>query len=132
MYWPVLFYVRAFQTVVLLLAVPLFIMLGRPLSLAIAASRAAWPAHRGGRDRPGRAGADVPAITALVLVLTPFVLYFSPWFAAGFHSRRQGADHLVLVLPGMVFFWTLLRVDPVPRAVPVSGRALGHGGRSRR
>jgi hypothetical protein len=35
-YWPVLFYVRAIQTVVLLLAVPLFAALGRPLSLAIA------------------------------------------------------------------------------------------------
>jgi cytochrome c oxidase assembly factor CtaG len=45
-YWPVLFFVRAFQTVVLLLAVPLFIMLG------------------------------------------------------------------------LVFFWTLLRVDPVPRQYP--------------
>jgi cytochrome c oxidase assembly factor CtaG len=26
--------------------------------------------------------------------------------------------HLALILPGFVFFWTLLRVDPVPKAYP--------------
>ena len=26
--------------------------------------------------------------------------------------------HLALLLPGFVFFWTLLRVDPVPKAYP--------------
>ncbi len=118
-YWAVLFYVRAFQTVLLLLGVPLFVMLGRPLSLAIAAS------PRLGRRieavATGRVARVVtfPAITALVLVLTPFVLYFSPWFGAGFHSRGvRELTYLVLVLPGLVFFWTLLRIDPVPREYP--------------
>ena len=36
-YSSVLFYMRAVQTVLLLLLVPLFLALGRPLSLAIAA-----------------------------------------------------------------------------------------------
>jgi cytochrome c oxidase assembly factor CtaG len=49
----------------------------------------------------------------------PFVLYFSPWYAAGFHSFAiRELTSLVLVLPGTVFFWTLLRVDPVPRKYP--------------
>ena len=26
--------------------------------------------------------------------------------------------HLALLVPGFVFFWTLLRVDPVPKAYP--------------
>jgi cytochrome c oxidase assembly factor CtaG len=118
-YWPVLFYIRAFQTVLLLLAVPLFIMVGRPLSLAIAA----LPRH-GERIKAiatGRVARLVtfPAITGFVLVITPFVLYFSPWYAAGFQSTAvRELTYLALVLPGMVFFWTLLRVDPVPREYP--------------
>jgi cytochrome c oxidase assembly factor CtaG len=118
-YWPVLFYVRAFQTVVLLLAVPLFIMLGRPLSLMIAAAPRLGPkveAVIGGRVARVL---TFPAITGLVLVLTPFVLYYSPWYAAGFHSFGvRELTSLVLVLPGLVFFWTLLRMDPVPREYP--------------
>lgn len=118
-YWPVLFYVRAFQTVLLVLGVPLFIMLGRPLSLVIAASP-----RIGSRIEAvvtGRVARIVtfPAVTALVLVLTPFVLYFSPWFDAGFHSQIvRELTYLVLVLPGLVFFWTLLRIDPVPTEYP--------------
>ncbi|HET7013640.1 MAG TPA: cytochrome c oxidase assembly protein [Streptosporangiaceae bacterium] len=118
-YWPVLFFVRAFQTVVLLLAVPLFIMLGRPLSLVIAAAPRLGPRVEAAiASRVARAG-TFPAITGLVLVLTPFVLYYSPWYAAGFHSFAvRELTGLVLVLPGLVFFWTLLRVDPVPRQYP--------------
>jgi cytochrome c oxidase assembly factor CtaG len=118
-YWPVLFYVRAVQTVLLLLGVPLFVMLGRPFSLAIASLPRLGP--RIAAVITGRAArvATFPAITALVLVLTPFVLYFSPWFAAGFDNLAvRELTYLALVVPGLIFFWTLLRVDPVPRAYP--------------
>jgi cytochrome c oxidase assembly factor CtaG len=118
-YWPVLFYVRAFQTVLLVLGVPLFIMLGRPLSLAIAASpRVGSRIEAAVTGRVARV-VTFPAVTALVLVLTPFVLYFSAWFGVGFHSQVvRELTYLVLVLPGLVFFWTLLRIDPVPREYP--------------
>ncbi len=60
-----------------------------------------------------------PAVTTLVIVVTPFLLYFTPWYAAGFHSaRRAGADLPGAAGAGFVFFWTLLRVDPVPKAYP--------------
>src|SRR5215472_9707048 len=118
-YWPVLFYVRAFQTVLLVLAVPLFVMLGRPLSLAIAASPRIGPRIEAAITGRVARVMTFPAVTALVLVLTPFVLYFSPWFGAGFHSHAvRELTYLVLVLPGLVFFWTLLRIDPVPREYP--------------
>jgi cytochrome c oxidase assembly factor CtaG len=115
----VLFYVRAVQTVLLLLAAPLFLALGRPVSLLIAAA-----------PRPGRwVGALVagrtariltfPAITALAVVLVGFVLYFTPWYEAGLRSDPvRELTYLALLAPGWVFFWTLLRVDPVPRAYP--------------
>jgi len=118
-YQGVLFYVRAVQTVLLLLAAPLFLALGRPLSLVIAS----WP--RTGRrvealvaSRPARV-LTFPAITALAVVLVGFVLYFTPWYEAGLRSDLvRELTYLALLAPGWVFFWTLLRVDPVPRAYP--------------
>ncbi len=60
-----------------------------------------------------------PVITTFVLVLTPFLIYFTSWYAAGFSSVLVGQlTHVALMLPGFVFFWTLLRVDPVPKAYP--------------
>jgi cytochrome c oxidase assembly factor CtaG len=118
-YQGVLFSIRAVQNVLLLLVAPLFLALGRPLTLLIAA-------------RPGlgaRVGAAVhsrtarvltfPAITAFVLVVVPFLLYFTPWYAAGLHSDPvRELTYAALMAPGLVFFWTLLRVDPVPKAYP--------------
>jgi cytochrome c oxidase assembly factor CtaG len=55
----------------------------------------------------------------MVLVVVPFLLYFTPWYAAGLHSATvRELTYAVLMLPGLVFFWTLMRVDPVPKAYP--------------
>ena len=118
-YYPVLFYLRSVQTVLVLLVVPLFLALGRPLSLLEAVS------PRTGRRLRGIIGSRVarlvtfPPITTFVLVLTPFLVYFTPWYAAGFTSGLVAQlTRVALLVPGFVFFWTLLRVDPVPRAYP--------------
>jgi cytochrome c oxidase assembly factor CtaG len=118
-YRPVLFYARAAQTVVLLLVVPLFLALGKPLSLAIAVLPRAGPRiERAIGSRTAKV-ALFPAITTLVLVVTPFGVYFTSWYAAGFHSALiREITYLALMTPGFLFFWTLLRVDPVPRAYP--------------
>jgi cytochrome c oxidase assembly factor CtaG len=116
-YQPYLFYARAVQTVLLVLVVPLFLAMGRPITLAISA----WPSL----ERPV-AGAihskaarvlTFPAITTFVLVAIPMVMYFTSWYGAVFHSGTvREFTFLVLMVPGFVFFWTLLRVDPVPKA----------------
>ncbi len=63
--------------------------------------------------------ATFPPITTFVLVLTPFLVYFTPWYAAGLTSGFAAqVTRVALLVPGFVFFWTLLRVDPVPRAYP--------------
>jgi cytochrome c oxidase assembly factor CtaG len=118
-YQGVLFYLRAAQTVLLLLVVPLFLALGRPFSLAIAALPGRGPGIEAViRGRTARIF-TFPAITALLLVLTPFLVYFSPWYAAGLRSGLvRHLTYLALLAPGFVFFWTLLRVDPVPKAYP--------------
>jgi cytochrome c oxidase assembly factor CtaG len=119
-YSGVLFYARAAQTILLLLVTPMFLALGRPLTLAIAALP----------ERPGRRLAAAiasrtarvltfPAISTVTLVAVPFIVYFTPWYTAYFHSGAVRAlTYLALMAPGFVFFWTLVRVDPVPRAYP--------------
>jgi cytochrome c oxidase assembly factor CtaG len=118
-YQGILFSVRAAQTVLLLLVIPLFLALGRPISLALAA----LPRLRAGIETAlGSRAARVltfPAITALVLVIVPFLFYFTPWYRAGLDGGLVGElTHFALIAPGLVFFWTMLRVDPVPKAYP--------------
>jgi cytochrome c oxidase assembly factor CtaG len=118
-YQPVLFYMRAVQTVLLLLVVPLFLALGRPLSLIIATLPRLGQRLRASIGSRAAQLLTFPPITTFVLVLTPFLVYFTPWYAAGFSSGLVAQlTHLALLAPGFVFFWTLLRVDPVPRAYP--------------
>jgi cytochrome c oxidase assembly factor CtaG len=116
-YQSVLFYARAAQTVLLVLVVPLFVALGRPITLVIAALPG--PGRRieaAIRSRVAKV-LTFPAITTFALVIVPFVMYFSPWYTAAFHSTAvRELTFLALMTPGFVFFWTLLRVDPVPKA----------------
>ncbi len=115
-YQPVLFYARAVQTVLLVLVVPLFLALGRPISLAIAVfPRAGARLEAAIRSRPARI-LTFPAITAFTLVAVPFVMYFTSWYTAVFHSTAvRELTYLALMAAGLAFFWTLLRVDPVPK-----------------
>jgi cytochrome c oxidase assembly factor CtaG len=118
-YQPVLFYVRSVQTILFLLVIPLFLALGRPLSLFIAAAPGPGRRLASAIASPAARIATFPAITTLVLVVTPFVVYFTPWYQAGFTSTAVAQlTHLAFTVPGFVFFWTLLRVDPVPKAYP--------------
>lgn len=118
-YSRVLFYARSVQTVLMLLLIPLFLALGKPLSLAITAlPRLGQRIDAGIHSRVARI-LTFPAITVMVLMIVPFVVYFTPWYVAGFHSVAvREFTHLAMVAPGFVFFWTLLRVDPVPKAYP--------------
>src|SRR5579864_4532426 len=115
-YQPVLFYVRAVQTVLLVLVVPLFLTLGRPISLFIAVfPRAGARLETMIRSRPARI-LTFPAIITFALVGVPFVMYFTSWYTAVFHSAAvRELTFLALMAPGFAFFWTLLRVDPVPK-----------------
>ncbi len=115
-YWSVLFYMRAGQTVLLLLGIPMFLTMGRPLTLAIAASPRWGPRIEAAATGRVARVLTFPAITAGLMVVMPFVLYFSPWYAAGLHSFAvREITALILLVPGLLFFWTLLRFDPVPR-----------------
>jgi cytochrome c oxidase assembly factor CtaG len=119
-YQSTLFYARASQTVLLLLVVPLFLAMGRPISLAIAAlsvnGSTAGQRIEAVIKSPVVKLVMFPAVTTFALVVVPFVMYFSPWYTASFHSTAvRVLTYLVLMAAGFAFFWPLLRVDPVPR-----------------
>jgi cytochrome c oxidase assembly factor CtaG len=118
-YQSVLFYARAVQTVLLVLVVPLFLVLGRPVTLAARVfPRAGAHLEAVIRSRPAKI-LTFPAITTLALVGVPFVMYFTSWYTEVFYSTAvRELTFLVLMTPGLVFFWTLLRVDPVPKEYP--------------
>ncbi len=115
-YQPVLMYARAVQTVLLVLLVPLFLALGRPISLAIAVFPGAGRRIEAVISSRLARLLTFPAITTFALVAVPFVMYFTSWYTAVFHSAVvRELTYLALMAPGFVFFWTLLRVDPVPK-----------------
>jgi cytochrome c oxidase assembly factor CtaG len=118
-YQPVLFYVRAVQTVLLVLLVPLFLALGRPISLFIAAfPRAGARLETAIGSRLARI-LTFPAITTFALIAVPFAMYFTTWYTWVFRSTTvRELTFVALMIPGYVFFWTLLRVDPVPKKYP--------------
>jgi cytochrome c oxidase assembly factor CtaG len=118
-YQPVLFYARAVQTILLLLAIPLFLALGRPLTLVGAALPGIGRRIEAAIASRAARILTFPVITTVVLVVTPFLLYFTGWYEAGLRDTLvRDLTYLALMAPGFVFFWTLLRVDPVPRAYP--------------
>jgi cytochrome c oxidase assembly factor CtaG len=124
MAWPgayqsVLFYARATQTVLLVLVSPLFLAMGKPLTLLTEACPRA-----GSRVKSAVCGrvakvVTFPAITTLLLVAVPMSMYFTSWYTHVFTSGTvRELTYLILMAPGYVFFWTLLRVDPVPKEYP--------------
>jgi cytochrome c oxidase assembly factor CtaG len=115
-YQPVLFYIRAVQTVLLVLVVPLFLALGRPISLAIGVFPRAGARLEAAIKSRGARILTFPAITAFALVGVPFAMYFTSWYTAVFTSTAvRQLTFLALMAAGFAFFWTLLRVDPVPK-----------------
>jgi cytochrome c oxidase assembly factor CtaG len=116
-YQSVLFYARATQTVLLVLVTPLFLALGRPVTLVCTAFPAAGRRLTAAIGSRAAKVLTFPAITTFALVIVPFVMFFSPWYTAAFHSTAvRELTYLALMVPGYVFFWTLLRADPVPKA----------------
>ena len=124
MAWPgayenVLFYARATQTVLLVLVSPLFLAMGKPLTLFMEAYPG--PGRHAGRAVRSRVAKVVmfPAVTTLALVAVPMIMYFTSWYTAFFDSGAvRELTYLILMVPGYAFFWTLLRVDPVPKEYP--------------
>jgi cytochrome c oxidase assembly factor CtaG len=111
------FWVRAVQTITLLMITPLLLALGAPIRLLLDTVPARW-LRRHGRGPLARALTFPPVVT-LALVVPVLVLYLTPLYDLTLRSPLvDGLVRLVLVLAGFTYFWTRLGLDPTPRADP--------------
>ncbi|WP_078312520.1 MULTISPECIES: cytochrome c oxidase assembly protein [unclassified Mycobacterium] len=120
LYAHVLFWMRALQVVLLLLVVPFFLALGRPVTVVRGALQP------DGLDRFDRGLSSAPArvlthplTTSLAMLVTPWLLYLTPWYTASLTHDLLGAmTRTALALIGFAYFYARLQVDPVPRKYP--------------
>jgi cytochrome c oxidase assembly factor CtaG len=111
-----LFWARALQNLLLVMFAPMFLALGAPLTLLreTLPPRARSVAGAVLHSRLARVLTFPPVVT-LVLVVPPLVLYFSPLYEQTLRSSLvSGLVGVLLVFSGFVYYWSRLRVDPVP------------------
>ncbi|MBD3948136.1 cytochrome c oxidase assembly protein [Nocardioides ganghwensis] len=118
--------VHMVQHMLLSMVVPLALALGAPVTLALRTLPA----------RPRRWLLAVlhsrvakvlafPPLAFVLYVVSPWALYFSPWYDASLSSAYvHQMMHIHLVLVGTLFFWPLMGVDPVPGRVSHPFRVL--------
>jgi putative copper resistance protein D len=130
-YSPAMFSVHMGSHMLLSMVVPVLLVLGGPVTLALRALPAA------GRDAPPGprewllafvhspvARALTHPVVALVLFVGSFyVLYFSGLFdnALNYHWAHL-AMNAHFLLTGYVFYWPVIGVDPAPRRLPPLGK----------
>ncbi len=132
-YGPAMFSVHMGQHMILGMLVPILLVLGAPVTLAL---RALPPAGRDGPPGPREwllAGGALarcarwlthPLVTLPLFVGSYYALYFSGLFPAALpeHWAHQ-LMNLHFLLVGLLFFWPLVGVDPAPRRLPSGGPA---------
>ncbi|MFC1411165.1 cytochrome c oxidase assembly protein [Streptacidiphilus sp. N1-12] len=126
-YEKVLFTDRAVQSVLLLMVVPLLLAMGAPVTVLVEA------APEGRRERlraavRGRAAQVLmfPLVSTVLLIVPPWLLYFSPWYRLSLTSTGFNIlFHVAFVLLGLAYFWPRLQIDPVARHYhPLLGVAI--------
>ncbi|MGW4423102.1 cytochrome c oxidase assembly protein [Streptosporangium sp. NPDC004631] len=132
-YAKVLFSVHMAEHMTLSMLVPIFLVLGAPVTLALRALR---PAARRGDRGPREWLTTIlhsrfvrfvghPAIATAIFVVSTYALYFTPLFAA---AMAEHLGHIAMtvhfLLSGILFFWVIIGVDPGPHKVPHVARLI--------
>jgi putative copper resistance protein D len=125
-YDTVLISVHMIQHMVLNMAVPIFLALGAPVTLAL---RTVGPGVRRAllavlHSRV--AGVlTFPVVAGAIFVANPFVLYMTGLYEATLRNPwLHDLNHLHFVAVGALWFWPLLGLDPLPRRAPYGLRML--------
>jgi len=130
-YMPAMFSMHMIAHMLLSMLVPILLVLGGPVTLALRALPAA------GRDKPpgprewllaalhsrfSRVLTN-PFVATALFVVGFYGLYFSGIFdaAAGSHGAHV-AMNLHFLLSGYLFYWVVIGVDPTPRPIPSIGK----------
>jgi putative copper resistance protein D len=123
--------VHMVQHMILSMLVPILLVLGAPVTLALralpAAGRARPPGPREwlltGLHSPLARWLTNPLVTLPLFVGSYYVLYFSGLFAAALpvHAAHVFMN-LHFLVTGFLFFWPLIGIDPAPRRLPPAAR----------
>jgi len=126
-----MFSVHMAEHMILSMLVPILLVLGAPVTLAL---RALSPAGRGrppgprewlltALHAPWAQLLTHPLVTLPLFVGSYYALYFSGLFAAALPVH---AAHVLMslhfLITGALFFWPLIGVDPAPRRLPPAAR----------
>jgi cytochrome c oxidase assembly factor CtaG len=118
--------VHMVQHMVLSMLVPLLLALGAPVTLALRSVSSAWRQRLVGvlHSRLVKA-LSFPPLALTLYVLSPWALYFSPWYEATLRSTSlHELMHVHLVFVGSLFLWPLVGLDPIPGRVSYPFRML--------
>src|SRR5690606_15267239 len=128
-YGPVLFSVHMVQHLLLTMIVPMLLVLGGPVTLALRAlPRAGDPAWPGPGEwlRAALHARFTRLLTHPVFALGFYVVSMYMMYLTGLYQAalRSHAAHLLMmghfVLAGYLFFWIVIGVDPSPRRRPAA------------
>jgi putative copper resistance protein D len=114
------------QHMLLMMPVPVFLALGAPVTLALRTFRPAPRRWLLGilHSRFAKVITFAPFTLALY-VLSPWLLYYTGWYAASLHHDSvHELMHVHLVLVGCIFFWPLVGIDPIPGRLAYPFRLL--------
>lgn len=114
-YAPLLFWVRALQVLLLLFVAPFLLALGRPLATACAASARVRRLVEPALESRGVRLAVSPLATSVAMLVTPWLLYLTPWYVASMTGPVAVGTRLLLIVIGFGYFYARVQSDPVPR-----------------
>lgn len=119
-YADTLFWVRAAQNITMLMVVPLCLAMSSPVALALATlSDTGQERLRRAMASPWARRLTFPATASMLLVATPWALYFTDWYPTVLTNGL--VDHLTrlaLLAVGFLYFYSRLQLDPVPHKYP--------------
>ncbi|WP_330185545.1 cytochrome c oxidase assembly protein [Nocardia sp. NBC_01503] len=115
-YSDTLFWVRALQTLLLLYLVSFGLAAGTPLTVL---REALGDTGRARMDRILHSrivtGLTFPLVPSAAILLTPWLLYFSPWYESVLRNGVIDAvTRIALVCIGFLYFYSRLQADPLP------------------
>ncbi|MFI7640219.1 cytochrome c oxidase assembly protein [Nonomuraea sp. NPDC049400] len=132
-YAKVMFDMHMIEHMTLSMVVPIFLVLGGPVTLAL---RALKPATRKGDRGPREWITTIlhsrftkvithPGVATFIFVASTYALYFTPLFES---AMQEHLGHIWMtlhfLLSGCLFFWVIVGVDPGPNRLPYVGRLL--------
>ncbi|WP_043638150.1 cytochrome c oxidase assembly protein [Nonomuraea candida] len=132
-YAQVMFDIHMIEHMTLSMVVPIFLVLGGPVTLAL---RALKPAARRGDRGPREWITTIlhsrftkvvthPVVATAIFVASTYALYFTPLFES---AMNEHLGHIWMTLhfliSGCLFFWVIIGVDPAPNRLPYVWRLL--------